>query len=379
MATAEAGPDAGSEAYDTNQAASTGEADGVAEAVGAWLERVHGLEAVELEDLHAPAGTGFSSETFLGRLRWRDAGGAHEQRIVLRAVPRGHRVFERYDLGVQVRCLRALESTDVPVPRVRWAALEDSPLGRPFYVMDHVEGRIPSDNPPYPIEGWLHDAPAAEQREICHRSLEVLGRLHGLDPERVGLGDLGRIGMGSGVRGQLEAWRSLLAWGRRGEQPTLDAAFDWLERHLPSEQEPSVITWGDARVSNIVYDGVRPVALLDWEMAALGPPEVDVGWFLTMDRQLSEGIGFARLEGFADRDAQVAVYEEAAGRRLGDLTWYEVFAGVRFAVTLMRVAQRVILDGHLPEDADEDRNNMATRLVASMLDLPSPGEPGLFA
>jgi aminoglycoside phosphotransferase (APT) family kinase protein len=379
MTASHAGSEARSEGYDTERAASTGDAEGVAEAVAAWLERAHGLDEVELDDLHAPAGTGFSSETFLGRLRWRDPSGSHDQRIVLRAVPRGHRVFERYDLGVQVRCLEALEATDVPVPRVRWVALEDGPLGRPFYVMDHVEGRIPSDNPPYPLEGWLHDAPPDEQREICHNSIEVLGRLHRLDPRSVGLADLGRIGMGRGVRGQLDAWRSLLSWGRRGKQPTLDAAFDWLERHLPPERGPEVITWGDARVSNIVYEGSRPVALLDWEMAALGPPEVDVGWFLHMDRQLSEGIGFPRLDGFADRDAQLAVYEEAAGRRLGDLTWFEVFAGVRFAVTLMRVAQRVIVDGHLPEDADEDRNNMATRLVASMLDLPSPGEPGLFA
>jgi aminoglycoside phosphotransferase (APT) family kinase protein len=371
--------EASAEGYDTERAASTGDADGVAEAVGAWLERVHDLEAVAIDDLHAPEGTGFSSETFLGRVRWRQRQRDHEQAIVLRAVPRGHTVFEHYDLGVQVRCLEALAETDVPVPRVLWHALHDSPIGRPFYVMEQVEGRIPSDNPPYPIEGWLKDAPAGEQRELCHHSLEVLGRLHRLDPEAVGLADLGRIGMGSGVGGQLEAWRGLLAWGRRGEQPTLDAAFAWLERHRPEERGPEAITWGDARVSNIIYGGTRPVALLDWEMAALGPPEIDVGWFLHMDRQLSEGIGFPRLEGFADRDAQIAVYEEAAGRRLDDLTWYEVFAGVRFAVTLMRVAQRVILDGHLPEDADEDRNNMATRMVADMLDLPSPGEPGLFA
>jgi aminoglycoside phosphotransferase (APT) family kinase protein len=375
MATPAVGPDD----YDTQQAASTGAADGVAEAVAAWLERTHPLEAVELDELHAPAGTGFSSETFIGRLRWREAGTDNDRRIVLRAVPRGHTVFETYDLEVQVRCLRALGATDVPVPRVRWAALDDSPLGRPFYVMDHVDGRIPSDNPPYPIEGWLHDAPAAEQREICHNSIEVLGRLHRLDPDRVGLADLGRIGMGTGIGGQLEAWRGLLEWGRRGAQPTLDAAFAWLEHNRPAEKDVQAITWGDARVSNIVYDGTRPVALLDWEMAALGPPEIDVGWFLYMDRQLSEGIGFPQLAGFADRDTQVAVYEQAAGRRVDDLTWYEVFAGVRFAITLMRVAQRVILDGHLPEDADEDRNNMATRLVASMLDLPSPGEPGLFA
>jgi aminoglycoside phosphotransferase (APT) family kinase protein len=111
-------------------------------------------------------------------------------------------------------------------------------------------------------------------------------------------------------------------------------------------------------------------------MAALGPPEVDLGWFLYMDAQLSLGVGVERLPGFASHDDTVGRYEDSLGRTVTDLRWYEAFAGFRFAITMMRIGRKVIGEGHLPEDSDVDRNNLATRYLAQVMGLPSPGEPG---
>jgi aminoglycoside phosphotransferase (APT) family kinase protein len=137
-----------------------------------------------------------------------------------------------------------------------------------------------------------------------------------------------------------------------------------------------VLNWGDARLSNVIYRAFRPVAVLDWEMATLGPAEVDLGWFLYFQRFFSEGLGVPDLPGFPAREAAIHGYEQLAGRTMDDLFYYEVFAAWRNATIMLRIADIYETRGLLSPDSGAGQNNVATRMLAGMLGLPSPGEPG---
>lgn len=329
----------------------------------------------------APGGTGYSSLTYLAEVQWSAGAPEPATREVLRSAPFGPSVFREYDLALQVDCMRRLAHV-VPTPTVVAHEPDPGPLGQPFYVMAFVDGRIPDDNPPYALVGWLKDSPPELQRMHYEQGVDLLARLHQVRPSEVGLDDhLVRPALGpTGLDQQVAIWRDLLAWGRGGTaQPTIDAAWRWLDEHRPADPGRDVVLWGDARISNVVWaeDGT-PRAVLDWEMAGSGPGEVDLAWFLWMDRQFTDVFGAPRLEGFPGEDALVARWEAAVGHAAADLDWYLVFAGVRFATVMTRVALRSKADGLVPADSDVERNHLGTRLLAQVLGLPEPGPMGLM-
>lgn len=323
----------------------------------------------------APDGTGYSSLTYILDVERPDG----RRREVLRSVPSGPAVFRTYDLGLQVACLRQLSGV-VPTPEVLAHEPDPGPLGSPFYVMSHVEGRIPSDNPPYSMVGWLKDADPALQGAHYNAGIDLIAALGSTRPADVGMADVLTLGPGSGLDQQLAVWQDLLEWGREGsDQPTIDAAWAWLHAHRPEEFGRDVVMWGDARISNVVFgeDGT-PRGVLDWEMAGTGPGEIDLAWFLWMDRQFTVLFGAPRLDGFPGEETLINRWQDAVGHEAQSLNWFLVFAGVRFAQTMMRVALRAKAVGAVPADSDVDRNNLATRLLARELELPEPGEMGLM-
>ena len=115
------------------------------------------------------------------------------------------------------------------------------------------------------------------------------------------------------------------------------------------------------------------VAVLDWEMVTLGNPIQDLGWWMFVDRHHSEGLESPRLPGFPERAETIARYEASTGMQVRDLEYYEAFAGFRFGVIMIRLAQQMVDYGVLPEDSDFESNNIVTRLLAKILDLPAPG------
>ena len=107
-------------------------------------------------------------------------------------------------------------------------------------------------------------------------------------------------------------------------------------------------------------------------MASLGQPEMDLGWWLYFDRQFSEGLGVPRPAGFGSHEDTIERYSELMGRPMRDIFFYEVFSGFRFAVVMYRLSKLVFGREDMAQDADMATNNIATQLLAKMLDLEPP-------
>ena len=342
-----------------------------------WLEaRLPGARDLQVSELKAPQSSGFSNDTLLFELSYQQDGAAHREPLVVRIQPTGFQVFPDYDMGLQFRTMQLLAHTDVPVPRVFWLEQEDHDLlGAPFYVMGQVEGRVPPDNPPYHVDGWMLEASPTEREAIWLAGFECTAKIHRLDYEAVGFGFLDDPALGATpLDQQLAYYERYLEWAARGlEHPTVEAAFEWLKKHKPSG-EPTVLCWGDARIGNIIFDGTVPAAVLDWEMVSLGSPEQDVAWQIFLDRHHSEGVERPRLGGFPSYEDSLAHYSKLSGFEVKHLHYYQVFAGFRFGVIMMRLAQQMGQYEVMPPEAARafELDNTVTRLLAKTLGLPPP-------
>jgi aminoglycoside phosphotransferase (APT) family kinase protein len=153
--------------------------------------------------------------------------------------------------------------------------------------------------------------------------------------------------------------------------PLLDRAFAWLEDNFPADAGPDVISWGDARIGNILYRDFEPVAVLDWEMATVGPAEIDIAWMIFLHRffnDLAEKFELPGIPDFMQRDDVARAYEQMTGRAVSALEWFEVFAALRFAVVSIRTSTRAIAYGTMEKPDDPDDLVMFRGLLEQMLD-----------
>jgi aminoglycoside phosphotransferase (APT) family kinase protein len=333
--------------------------------------------ALEVFDVQAPASNGFSNETILCRTRPTGGGSAGEKRLVVRVAPTKHLLFLGADFATQYRVMRTLAKGKAGIPLPTLGRYEEDPqyLGVPFFAMDHVEGKVPADNLPYTMEGWVIEGTPEQQETMWWSGIDALAAVHRTDWRALGLQWLDDTRRGRpGIEQQMSYYREFFDWAAQGTvHPTLDATWSWLVAHQPAEAGEVVLSWGDSRIGNIIWDDFRCAAVLDWEMASLGQPEMDLGWWLYFDRQFSDGLGVPRPAGFGTHEDTIARYSELMGRPLHDLFFYEVFSGFRFAVIMVRLAELLMGSDILPDDSDMATNNLATQLLATMLDLPAPG------
>lgn len=356
-----------------------------------WLARqLPGATDVEVGPITGPALTGFSNETLLFDASWTKDGAHITEPLVLRVKPTQHTVFLESDFEHQYLVLRILrDRSDVPVPSVRWFESDESVLGAPFFVMNKVEGRVPADSPPYTLQGWLlEESSPAERRTLVESGLQALARVHAVDWRAAGLDVLSKPQYGQlGFEQQLRYYERSYEWAERESgRPAPEiarATLAWIREHAPEGDPEIALAWGDARINNQLFGpDHRVAAVLDWEMVTLADPMMDLGWWLFLDRHFHEGMPAPRMEGFPTRDEMVGMYERASGRTGRDLEFYEVFAGLRFAVVMMRIAALVADFGLVPPEGAEEMaaNNAVTRVLADLLGLPAPGPvPGVFS
>jgi aminoglycoside phosphotransferase (APT) family kinase protein len=310
---------------------------------------------------------GMSSETIILTGRWETDGAQREQKWVVRLAPTTEDipVFPTYRLDHQFDVIRLVgELTDVPVPQVRWLEPTGSVLGAPFFVMDHVDGIVPPDVMPYTFgDNWFADAPPAKQRELQDSTVEVIAKLHSIPQPEKTFGFLSEIDPPGDTLlrrhfGWLKDWYEF-AVPDIGSSPTVERALIWLEDNWPADVAAgeSVLSWGDSRIGNVLYEDFRPVAVLDWEMATVGPREFDVSWIIFAHMVFQELAGLAGMPGLPDvmrEDDVKATYEALTGTTLGDLKWFYIYSGVIWCCVFMRTSARRVHFGEMekPEDVE---------------------------
>lgn len=343
---------------------SSRDTDALPEQLSQWLATVLPERAApQITVENGVDANGMSSETILLTARWGD----DEQRLVARVAPTATDVpvFSSYRLDHQFELMRLVgELTEVPVPRVRWIDTTGEVLGTPFFLMDRVDGEVPPDVMPYTFGGnWFADAAPERRRELQDSTVEVLAKLHAIPDAAQRFAFLAEVDPPGDTPlrrhfGWLKRWYEF-AVPDIGRSPLVDRALGWLEEHFPTEvaASPPVLTWGDSRVGNVLYADFRPVAVLDWEMATVGPRELDVSWIIFAHMVFQELAGLAGLPGLPDvlREEDVrATYERLTGETLGDLHWFYIYSAVIWCCVFMRTTARRVHFGEMeqPEDVE---------------------------
>ncbi len=293
-----------------------------------WLQRAHpDLAGGELE-AHVIAG-GKSNLTYR-------IDGARIP-LVLRRPPLGHVLASAHDMHREHRVISALRDSPVPVPRTVDFVDDTSAAevtGTPFFVMEFVDGIVLTR--PRQNAQFTADALRAVSLELA----EILAELHGVDAQRVGLGDFGR---GDGfLDRQLRTWRRQYDASRSRDLPTLDRLQDSLRERMPDSAR-STIVHGDYRLDNAIVvgagDTARIAAILDWEMSTIGDPLVDLGMFgLYWNVGALPGAAGALpsaidpAAGYPSFGELVDAYSARAGIGAPDLSWYGAFAAYKLGV-----------------------------------------------
>ena len=297
-----------------------------AAALADWLGTALGIDAVP-EVRQYPAG--FSNLTYRLDLPGR--------RLVLRRPPPGADVKGGHDMGREVRLLHALHGR-VPVPQALAYEPDPDVLGAPFYVMEHVEGVI--------LRAGSEPEPPETMAQVADAFVGTLADLHAVDPEAVGLGEMGQPE--GYVERQVEGWARRYARAATDAIPDLERAFEWMRQHQPAESGAALIH-NDAKYDNLVFDpGLTTVrAVLDWELATVGDPLMDLGstlgyWVEATDPPALRAAALSPTwwPGNPTRQGLVDAYRQRTGREHGDAPFYTVYGLVKLAVIAQQIYAR---------------------------------------
>jgi aminoglycoside phosphotransferase (APT) family kinase protein len=334
----------------------------------AWLAPRLGVSGLQLAHGGKP-GSGFSAETTILDATW-DGG---DDRFVLRKETPDPPVYPSQvpglttEVEIQYRVMEAVSSSS-PVPIAPLLGYEADPevLGSPFFVMGFVGGEVPIESPPYPVEGFFTERSPESRQAMLSNGLRTMAAVHAIDWRAAGLDWLVPAGAEPTAERQLGIWHDYMVRELEGRShPLYERAHAWLVANLPDEVPPT-LCWGDPRMGNIIWQGDDVACVTDFEAAAIAPSLVDLGWWLFFDRTMHEGD--ERLPGDLTRDEQRALYEQHVGRSVGDTTWFEVFAGARYAAIVVRVMNRMVARGDLPADQTIWIDNPIVPCLAAVMD-----------
>jgi aminoglycoside phosphotransferase (APT) family kinase protein len=337
-----------------------------------WLNVVMPTDSgVAVSGIKVSSESGFSCETIVFDGHWTRDGTQCRHGFVARVAPAdGVGLFPAYRLDEDAKIMAALaEHTDVPAPGIVGTEFDTEVLGGRFVVMDRIDGRVPADDPPYSVQGWVLELPPDHQATMIDEAVQTIAALTRVDWEKLELGGLSRVGLNA----QLTYLEQLYESGHRGmSQPIISAGLEYLRANMP-QAEPRALSWGDARIGNMIFDAdCAVVGALDWELAAIASPEADIAYFLWSLRVWSHGLGAPSPPGFPDRTHILARFEQLSGHTLRHLDYYERYSAVFGAITMMRAANLMIATGMIPPDSPMPVVNPMSAMLADYLDLPAP-------
>ncbi len=273
-----------------------------------------------------------------------------QARYVLRRPPRPPLPPSAHDMVREARLQRALAELGIRVPAIVAVCEDDSVLGVPFYVMDFLEGHVADQVLPPGLES------EAQRRKLGLELVDRLGEIHAVDVDTPALSSFVRPG--SYLERQVRRWSQLWLLNRTRELPAMQEVERALSRELPEPLRPTVVH-GDYRLGNMMLGARDPseiIAVLDWEMGAIGDPRADVGYLLATYNEPGAppnaiGLtGVTAMPGFPSKLELVQRYVEATGRDVEPIAWFEALALWKTAVFCEAIYGRFIrgeLSGNL--------------------------------
>nr|WP_240964952.1 phosphotransferase family protein [Acidovorax sp. SRB_24] len=298
-----------------------------------------GSEAIQV----APLSGGQSNPTF------RVTAGARE--YVLRKKPAGQLAPSAHAIDREYRVMRALQDSDVPVPRMLAYCEDESIVGTPFYVMDFLQGRVFMDPA-------LPGSTPAERGAVYREMGRVMAALHSVDHVAVGLGDYGRTGRY--VERQIDRWSRQCRALSVPLDDSMHRLMEWLPAQVPPGDETTLVH-GDYRIDNLVFHPTEPrvIGVLDWELSTLGHPLADLAYHCmawNVPPALWRGMGGLDLPalGIPTEAEYLADYRAATGRDVqGQWSFYMAYNLFRMAAILYGIAQRAADGSAASADAEE--------------------------
>lgn len=258
------------------------------------------------------------------------------RRYVLRR-PQAHARGGDETMKREIRVLEALTDQDVPHPRLIAACTDADVLGACFYLMEPIEGFNVTTGMPA-----LHAGDPAIRRDMGFALVDGILRLGRVDYEAVGLKSLGKadgflerqVGR---WRKQLDSYADYVGWSGPEALPDVERIGDWLERHRPASFTPGILH-GDYHLANVLYrnDGPQLAAIVDWELATIGDPLIDLGWVLTTWPRPDDptSMKIAPWSGFPTAEDLLAHYRAETHRDLSAIDWYIVLACYKLGILL---------------------------------------------
>ncbi len=285
--------------------------------------------ALRIEQFHG----GFSNLTYLLHLG--------ERQLVLRRPPFGAAVKTAHDMAREYRILRALHPVYPKTPAALLYCDDTSVIGAPFYIMEQVQGVILRNRLPPGL-----DLPPARMTALCQALIANLAALHRLDLHANRLADLGHPA--GYVQRQVSGWIGRFERAQTDDIPAMTQAGAWLASHLPPAQDAAALIHNDYKFDNVVLDPANLAhirAVLDWEMATVGDPWMDVGatlgyWAEADDPELLRNFGVTALPGSLTRQQVIEAYVAAGGQETQHALFYFVFGLYKVAVIVQQIYAR---------------------------------------
>jgi aminoglycoside phosphotransferase (APT) family kinase protein len=266
-----------------------------------------------------------------------------ERQIVLRRPPFGSKVKTAHDMGREHRILSRLHAVYGKAPRALLYCEDLAVIGAPFYLMERVEGVVLRGVRPKGV-----DLDAVTMRRLSESTVDGLGELHAVDYAAAGLGDLGHPE--GYVKRQVVGWSERYVKSRTDDIPQMESVARWLAEHQPRREPTATLIHNDFKYDNLVLDPgdlTKIRAVLDWEMATVGDPLMDLGttlgyWIDPDDTEPMRLLPFgpASLPGNLKRLEVVERYARTTGRDVGDMLFYYAYATFKVAVIAQQIYYR---------------------------------------
>ncbi|MCK9392439.1 MAG: phosphotransferase family protein [Syntrophales bacterium] len=268
---------------------------------------------------------------------------AGDREFVLRRPPFGRKVRTAHDMEREYRVLKALRPYFPYCPEAFAYTEDESVMGCQFYVMERLKGIIPRKELP---QGMVLSKD--ETRMLCKRLIDVFVELHRINYRDTALTELGRPE--GYIRRQVEGWSKRYRGARTQDAPDFEAVMAWLQERMPGTSPAAAVIHNDYRFDNLVLapeDPLRIIGVLDWEMATIGDPLMDLGgalayWINRDDPEEMQAIRLipTHLEGMMTRGEVISAYCAKMGLSEGNMEYYYTFGLFRLAVIAQQIYYR---------------------------------------